>query len=237
MRKVALGVSGGVVLLSGAMFGSALSNSGKKPEVHPERFSALAKKYDKEVGGTEESIGIEKARASLIAKARGRVLETCAGTGRNNKFYDGSKVEELTLVDASEEMLKEAVNKPVNQPIKLQLIKTRSLKHFSDDSFDCVVDTFGICSVENPSEFLQEVHRILKPGGTALFLEHGKSESDSMPSRLMNIWLEFRAYPHATYFGCVWNREILGLVSNSTLKVQSKSVEHFGTLTSIEATK
>ena len=48
---------------------------------------------------------------------------------------------------------------------------------FSDQTFDTAVSTFVFCSVLHPQRGLAEIRRVLKKGGTALFLEHVRSEN------------------------------------------------------------
>jgi len=238
LKKIGLGVGGVVALVSGVVVGSAIENRKRQPQVKPERFNVIASKYDKEVGGTEHSIGLEDIRQRFLKKAQGRVLETCAGTGRNNSYYDGSKVKELTLVDNSKEMLAEAVKKPFSPGIEhVRILQAKDLSAFANDEFDTVVDTFGICSVEKPEDYLQEVRRVLKPGGLALFLEHGRVESSGPIAWLMNLWLDFRAPSHVNSFGCLWNREVGGLIEKAGFNIINKQTHHVGTCTEIEARK
>lgn len=44
----------------------------------------------------------------------------------------------------------------------------------ADDMFDFVVDTFGLCSFNDPVNVLREMARVAKPDGKILLLEHGK---------------------------------------------------------------
>lgn len=238
LKNIGFGVGATIALASGIAFGSAVATSKKTAQVQPGRFNVLAKTYDVEVGGTEASVGIEKLREKLVSQARGRVLETCAGTGRNNAFYDGSKVSEVVLVDASLEMLEEARKKKFPKEVsKVRLIKTDNLESFDSESFDTVLDTFGLCSVPDPQAYLAEVKRVLKPGGQVLLLEHGKAEISGPIAGLVNMWLNFRAPAHADYYGCLWNRQISSIVSDAGFEIKYKELHHLGTCTEIIALK
>jgi SAM-dependent methyltransferase len=46
---------------------------------------------------------------------------------------------------------------------------------FEDATFDCIVSTFTLCSIEQADQAVREVYRVLEPGGKFLFLEHGLS--------------------------------------------------------------
>ncbi len=56
---------------------------------------------------------------------------------------------------------------------------------FPDNSFDATVTNDVFCSVPEPFPGLAEINRVLKPGGTAVFLEHVRSASRTL-GRLMN---------------------------------------------------
>jgi len=62
---------------------------------------------------------------------------------------------------------------------------------FGDKSFDCVVSTFTMCSIEKVDDAMAEIGRVLRPGGRFLFLEHGLSPDVRVQKwqRRLN-WLE-----------------------------------------------
>lgn len=77
-------------------------------------------------------------------------------------------------IDLAEQMLQIGRKKLENKPYKesVTLIKASALDiPFPDDTFDCVTMSFGIRNVTNTSVCLQEIYRVLKPGGMVLILE------------------------------------------------------------------
>jgi ubiquinone/menaquinone biosynthesis C-methylase UbiE len=80
---------------------------------------------------------------------------------------------------------------------------------FQDNTFDCVVSTFTLCSIEDVSQAVSEVYRVLKPGGMFLFLEHGLSAEPGVQKwqRRLN-WLEMRLAD-----GCHLDRNMRALVT------------------------
>ena len=51
---------------------------------------------------------------------------------------------------------------------------------FDDESFDTVVSTLVLCGVDDQTQALREVHRVLRPGGRLLFLEHVRSDDPGL---------------------------------------------------------
>ena len=113
------------------------------------------------------------------------------------------------------------------------------VQHMSapDASFDVVVDTFGICSFEDPRAALREMHRVLRPGGKVLLLEHGRSNVGFGFGSLLNRWLDRRALPHVHRWGCFWNRDIMAIVSGAGFTLERVETHSFGTTYEIVARK
>lgn len=127
--------------------------------------------------------GFIPLRHSLVAKASGLVLEIGFGTGANFKFYP-SLIHSLTAIDPNPGMitLARSLQAEAVIPVHLALALAEALP-FPSASFDTVVSTMTLCSVSQLSKALQELLRVVRPGGRLLFLEHGQS-----PDRSVSLW-------------------------------------------------
>ncbi|KAG0041443.1 Methyltransferase-like protein 7B [Gryganskiella cystojenkinii] len=96
---------------------------------------------------------------------------------------------------------------------------------YPDQSFDTVVDTFGLCSFEEPVQVLKEMKRVLRPGGELLLLEHGNSSW-----KMMQDMQASKLDRHVHKYGCYWNREIEDLVKEAGLKIKEKERSQLGTV-------
>jgi ubiquinone/menaquinone biosynthesis C-methylase UbiE len=117
---------------------------------------------------------IMKQRAKVVPLATGRVLELGIGGGLNLGFYNPSTVESVSGVDPSAELRRRAehADRPAGLTVEVRDGTAEALP-FEDRSFDTVVCTYTLCSVQDPIRSLQEARRVLKPGGRLLFCEHG----------------------------------------------------------------
>src|ERR687896_2586691 len=71
---------------------------------------------------------------------------------------------------------------------------------FEDGSFDVAVSTLVLCSVQQPDRALSQIRRVLRPGGTLLFIEHIRSEDPRVArwqDRLQPVWGFFAGGCHA----------------------------------------
>ncbi|MCS7080258.1 MAG: class I SAM-dependent methyltransferase [Chloracidobacterium sp.] len=110
-------------------------------------------------------------RQRLIPQATGDVLEIGGGTGANLPFY--RQVRSLTFTDPDPAMLRlaQAKPRPADLPVTFCTAAAEALP-FPDETFDTVVVTLALCTVADPKQALDEIRRVLRPGGQLLALEH-----------------------------------------------------------------
>jgi ubiquinone/menaquinone biosynthesis C-methylase UbiE len=118
---------------------------------------------------------IAKHRQGLLAHAYGKVLEIGFGTGLNLPHYP-EQVRKITTVDPNIGMNRLAQKRIEQSGIEVdQRILRGERLPFEDGTFDCVVSTFTLCSIEKVNQAVAEIYRVLKANGRYLFLEHGLS--------------------------------------------------------------
>lgn len=213
-----------------------------KPNSHlPENQRNFSQKfneildYDSSVEWDEYFMGLPGKRKYLTQKAYGDVLEVSAGTGRNLEYFKPEKISSLNIVDSSPKMLKTALVKfrefrsMFKGECKFTLMDSQNL-NFQNGVFDSILDTFGLCSHEDPVKALKEMSRTCRKGGTILLLEHGRSGYS-----WINSVLDKTAVLHAEKWGCWWNRDIIDLVKQAGLEIVECKRFHFGTTYSIIA--
>lgn len=155
-----------------------------------------------------ERAGNADRRRKLLASASGRVLEIGAGTGLNLAHYPGG-LDRLVLAEPERNMAKRLERRlaKLGRPAEVVRAPAEALP-FDDAAFDTVVSTFVLCTVEDPRAALAEVARVLRPGGSLLFLEHVRSEEPRLArwqERLHDPWNAFAD-------GCSCNRRTLELL-------------------------
>jgi ubiquinone/menaquinone biosynthesis C-methylase UbiE len=170
------------------------------------RWTILAPVYDRMSRKTEEA-GMRALRESLIADATGRVLEIGAGTGANLPHY-GDGVGSLVVTDPEAPMLRRLQRTARDHAPTAQVLQAPAEDlPFEDDSFDTVVCTLVLCGVDDQSRVLREARRVLRPGGSLLFLEHVRSDDPGLARYQDRInWL------NRLLVGCDCNRPTLASI-------------------------
>jgi ubiquinone/menaquinone biosynthesis C-methylase UbiE len=179
-------------------------------------FAAL---YDRASQGMEEA-GLREMRREALAGASGRTIDLGAGTGANLGLYPPA-VSELVLAEPDRHMLKELREKvrDVGDDAEVVEAPAESLP-FEDSTFDTAVFTLVLCTVPDPAGALVEAARVLRPGGSMLFVEHVRADDVGLArwqDRLEKPW-RFLAD------GCHCNRDTVATIEASPLTVEK--VEH-----------
>lgn len=149
-------------------------------------------------------------RSDLLSQVTGDTLEIGFGTGLNLSYYPAD-LKALTAIDANPGMnaLAERRIRASEIVVDHQVLNGESLP-IADNRFDSVVSTWTLCSIAKVEQALQEVHRVLKPGGRFFFVEHGLSRD-----RKTQVW-QHRLTPIQKVIadGCHFDRDIRQLVEN-----------------------
>ncbi len=146
---------------------------------------------------------VMRRRLEVVPNASGRVLELGAGGGANLGLYDRSRVQSVVGIDPSEGLIARAedAKKPADETFfRIERGVAEELP-FRDASFDTVLATFTLCSVQDPQKALKEAARVLKPGGRLLFLEHGLSPDEDTrrwQHRIEPVWKHIAGGCHLT---------------------------------------
>lgn len=135
---------------------------------------------------------VMKDRSEIVPQAQGEVLELGCGGGINLQFYDRSKIDKLTGLDPSAELLDYTRQEAKTLGFEMSILDgIGEAMPFADDSFDTVLTTFTLCSVQDGKQVLNEMRRVLKPGGKILFLEHGRAPDkgpEKWQQRIEPMW-------------------------------------------------
>lgn len=152
---------------------------GKKEQVAT-MFNNISKRYD--LLNHLLSLGIDiywrkKAIKLLKPEKPKLILDIATGTGDFAIEALALNPDKVIGVDISEGMLKvgkeKIKRKNLEGKIELQMGDSEKLL-FDDNKFDAVIVSFGVRNFENLEKGLQDMHRVLKPGGTTVIVEFSK---------------------------------------------------------------
>lgn len=133
-------------------------------------WEKLAPRYNQQIAFYER-VWFTGGREWIGARVRGRILDVAIGTGRNLAHFDADTT--VTGIDVSTAMLDLAKLTAADLARDVDLHEGDA-EHlpFADESFDTVVCTLSLCNIPNPSRAIEEMRRVLVPGGQLLLLDH-----------------------------------------------------------------
>jgi ubiquinone/menaquinone biosynthesis C-methylase UbiE len=190
----------------------------------------IAPRYDRSMRFLER-FQFRGGREWVCSRARGDVLEVAVGTAINLGLYP--REVRLTGVDLSPEMLARARSRSdeIGRPIELREADVEALP-FEDATFDTVVSTLAMCAVPDVRAAIAEMHRVLRPGGRLLLLDH-------IGSTWWPIWagqrlMELYTIPHA---GEHMTRRPLPIVERTGFLIEETERLKAGTVERVAARK
>ena len=147
----------------------------------------MAALYDRTLRAAEDA-GLRAWRRDLVHDLAGDVLEVGAGTGLNLPHYT-SAVTRLVLVEPDRHMRAKLSRKPLPAGFgRVEIIDAViEALPMPDASFDGVVSTLVLCSVDDLERALGEVRRVLRPEGRFVFLEHVADEANPRVRRWQEL--------------------------------------------------
>jgi len=171
----------------------------------------LPRFIDVALGGSQ----FAKLRGRVAGQLDGEVLEIGFGSGRNVPHYPSS-VTRVFAVEPSEVGRTLASKRVEASPVPVEHVGLDGQAlTLDDESVDCVLSTWTLCTIPQVDVALTEVRRVLRPGGRLYFLEHGRADRDHVvrwQDRLTPIQRRVAG-------GCHLNRPIDSLIRDADLDV------------------
>jgi ubiquinone/menaquinone biosynthesis C-methylase UbiE len=169
------------------------------------------------VGGMK---AVEPLRDRVCTDLEGDVVEIGFGSGLNIPFYP-DRVARVAAVEPANVGWKLAENRlrTTSIPVERSGLDGQALP-FADDSYDCALSTWTLCTIPDVAAALREVRRVLKPGGTLHFVEHGLAPDE--PVRRWQRRLE--PIQKRAFGGCHLTRPIVELLKNAGFDITELDV-------------
>jgi ubiquinone/menaquinone biosynthesis C-methylase UbiE len=172
---------------------SRLNRRERAIDVKRRLYAKEAPTYDREADFVERWLFGTEHREWACSQARGDTLEVAIGTGLNLPHLPRNV--RLTGVDLSPDMIALAVTraKELGRTIRLTEGDAEHLP-FAEDSFDTVLCTYALCSVRDDADAISEMHRVLRPGGRLILVDHIRSSVQPI------FWLQwlYEFFPRRT---------------------------------------
>jgi SAM-dependent methyltransferase len=153
--------------------------------------------------------GAQPLRRRVCEGLEGDVVELGFGSGLNVPFYPAA-VKRVAAVEPADVgwKLAEKRLRATSVPVERSGLDGQSLP-FADNSYDAALSTWTLCTIPDVAAALCEVRRVLKPGGTLHFVEHGLA-----PDERVRRWQHrFEPVQKKVFGGCHLTRPVVDLLT------------------------
>jgi ubiquinone/menaquinone biosynthesis C-methylase UbiE len=156
-----------------------------------------------------------KIRERVCAGLAGHVVEIGFGTGHNLPFLSRG-VTRLRAVEPSANSVRLAQQRIAASPVPVEIVGLDGQSiPLDDDSADAVLCTWSLCTIPDATAAVREMRRVLKPGGTLHFVEHGAAPDDTV-----RRWQDrLNGFQNRVAGGCNLNRDIPGLIEAGGFRI------------------
>jgi ubiquinone/menaquinone biosynthesis C-methylase UbiE len=154
-------------------------------------------------------------RQRVVEGLEGEVVEIGFGSGLNVPYYPAA-IKSVKAIEPSTVAQKLARDRVEASSIAIDYVGLDGAHlPLSDESVDHVLSTFTLCTIPDVEGALAEVQRVLRPGGSLHFLEHGRAPDEKVAHRQDQI----TPINARLAGGCHPNRPIRDLLDHSGLEV------------------
>ena len=157
-----------------------------------------------------------RLRARAARGLGGEVLEIGFGSGRNLDHY-APAVRRVLAVEPASGARELAAGRIAAAPMPVEFVGLEGeALPLEDESVDNALSTWTLCTISDVGRALDEVRRVLRPGGALHFVEHGRA-----PDAKVVRWQD-RLTPlqRRAFGGCHLNRPIDELIAGAGLAVE-----------------
>lgn len=171
--------------------------------------------YDRLTRPLEREV-LAPRRAQLLTELTGEVLDVGAGTGANLAHLTNAS--RVVAVEPSAAMRRRLTRRlhQARAPVRVDDACAEALP-YRDESFDAVVFTCVLCSVDDPDRALREARRVLRPEGRLVILEHvrGSGRLAAWQDHVTPLWSRVAG-------GCHPNRDVAAAAARAGFALQHR---------------
>ena len=176
------------------------------------RNQVLPRVLDK-ICGTAQ---MQDMRTHAVQGLSGTVVEIGFGSGLNVPVYP-PEIHTVYAVEPAAVATKLAAQRIAMSPVRIRHVGLQGESiPLDDDSCDCALSTFTLCTIPDVNQALAELRRVMRPGGRFHFLEHGRSPD----AKVVKWQRRLEPMQKRLFGGCHLTRDIPSLLEGAGFTIE-----------------